>query len=86
MMAGTFARIAARNGSNSTAQPRQLVLDDGQIVMRVGERVAVPRKVLPARREPAASNASMIVTPIAPTVSASTARARSPITVFFGRW
>ena len=49
MMDATPASIAARNGTNSTlAQPIGRMLDERQLEMRVGARVAMPGKVLAA--------------------------------------
>ena len=65
MMTATSASIAARNGTNSTAsQPIGRMLDERQLEMRIGARVAMPGKVLAARgdaRRPAASR--MIAAP-----------------------
>ena len=49
MIVATPASIAARNGTNSTrAQPVGRMLDERQLEMRIGARVAVPGKMLAA--------------------------------------
>ena len=53
MIAATSASIAARNGTSSTASMRSgAMLDERQLVVRVGARVAMAGKVLAARRDP----------------------------------
>ena len=52
MIVATPASIAARNGTNSTcAQPLGRMLDERQLEMRIGAGVAVPGKMLAARRD-----------------------------------
>ena len=53
MMLATCASIAALNGTSSTSRSRSMrMLDQRQLEMRVGARVAVSGKVLAARRDP----------------------------------
>ena len=86
MMVATPASIAALNGTNSTlAQPLDRMLDERQLEVRIGARVAVTREMLAARRDPFGlqppdDGARRAARP-RPAVSAS---ARSPITGFFG--